>query len=101
MANAPYSARPIGLKFSEKFRHRQICAPLQRHILLNESNKAHSATDRTQEQIMTKRRWLKSIITASQEQQPAMPFQRGNRTKRAALATAAKAVSAPRAAAAR
>lgn len=50
---------------------------------------------------MTKRRWLKSIITASQEQQPAMPFQRGNRTKRAALATAAKAVSAPRAAAAR
>ena len=30
---------------------------------------------------MTKRRWLKSVIAASQEQQPAMPFQRGLRRK--------------------
>lgn len=50
---------------------------------------------------MTKRRWLKSIIIASQEQQPALPFQRGNRPKRAALKSTAVAQSAPRAACAR
>ena len=50
---------------------------------------------------MTKRRWLKSIITASQEQQPAMPFQRGNRRKPEAFKTAAAPQSAPRAIAAR
>lgn len=30
---------------------------------------------------MTKRRWLKSVIAASQEQVPALPFQRTNRRK--------------------
>lgn len=37
---------------------------------------------------MTKRRWLKSIIATSQQAQPAMPFQRGNRRKPASLKTA-------------
>jgi len=50
---------------------------------------------------MTKRRWLKSIITASQEQQPAMPFQRGNRRKPAAFKTTTAPQTAPRAFAAR
>jgi hypothetical protein len=47
---------------------------------------------------MTKRRWLKSIIAASQEQQPAMPFQRGNRRKPAAFKPAALAQPSVRAA---
>lgn len=50
---------------------------------------------------MTKRRWLKSVIAASQEQQPAMPFQRGNRRKPEAFKTVSTAQAVPRAMAAR
>ncbi len=49
---------------------------------------------------MTKRRWLKSILTASQEQQPALPFQRANRRKPASLKAAEPARTATRTAAA-
>lgn len=50
---------------------------------------------------MTKRRWLKSVIAASQEQQPAMPFQRGNRRKPAAFKPTAPVQNSARAVAAR
>lgn len=49
---------------------------------------------------MKKRRWLKSVIATSQEQMPAMPFQRGNRCKPILLKSAAPAPSAERATAA-
>ena len=47
---------------------------------------------------MTKRRWLKSAITTSQQPQPALPFQRSQRSKPAA---AKSTTPAPRAVAAR
>ncbi len=50
---------------------------------------------------MTKRRWLKSIIATSQEAQPALPFQRGNRRKPAAFKSTTVTQPAPRANAAR
>jgi hypothetical protein len=46
-----------------------------------------------QEQIMTKRRWLKSVIAASQAPTPAMPFQRANRRKPTMLKSAASGPS--------
>lgn len=50
---------------------------------------------------MTKRRWLKSVIAASQEATPAMPFQRGNRRKPEAFKTPAAPQPTQRAIAAR
>ncbi len=67
----------------------------------NENNTAHRATKDLQEQIMTKRRWLKSVIATSQEVQPALPFQRGNRRKPAAVKSAASPQPPQRTAAAR
>ncbi|MGO4908566.1 hypothetical protein ACEN2J_09570 [Pseudorhodobacter sp. W20_MBD10_FR17] len=46
---------------------------------------------------MKQRRWLKSIIATSQEQMPALPFQRGNRRKPISLKSAPPAPSAERA----
>lgn len=82
-------------------RFRQIHAPLQRQIHPNKAMKRIAQTDTKQEKIMTKRRWLKSVIAASQEQQPAMPFQRGNRRKPATFKPSMSAQNAPRAVAAR
>lgn len=47
---------------------------------------------------MTKRRWLKSVIAASQDTQVALPFQRGNRNRPEAFKPAAAAPMAKRAA---
>jgi hypothetical protein len=47
------------------------------------------------------RRWLKSVIAASLEQQPALPWQRGTRRRPEAMKTAAPAPLKPRAIAAR
>jgi hypothetical protein len=46
------------------------------------------------------RRWLKSVLAASLEQQPAMPWQRGNRRRPEAVKAAPTAIK-PRAIAAR
>lgn len=46
------------------------------------------------------RRWLKSVIAASLDAQPALPWQRGNRRRPAALKPAAAPMK-PRAMAAR
>ena len=48
------------------------------------------------------RRWLKSVIAASEGAQPSLPWTRGNRRKPEAVkATAAKPATAPQAVAAR
>ena len=46
------------------------------------------------------RRWIKSVIAASLEAQPALPWQRGTRRRPAAMKTAAAPIK-PRAIAAR
>tara|TARA_R110002111_G_scaffold209804_11_gene273698 strand:+ start:289 stop:501 length:213 start_codon:yes stop_codon:yes gene_type:complete len=61
----------------------------------------HRAADTTkQEQTMTKRRWLKSVIAASQDTQVALPFQRSNRRRPDAFKAVETVTAPPRALAA-
>ena len=66
----------------------------------NSTGRNSPRDERRRRKMKKERRWLKSVLAASLEQQPALPWQRGTRRRPEAVKTAAPAIK-PRAMAAR